>query len=106
MLGGCYEAVRKRLGLGLLGGLLRGGSGALGGSSGGSGTLGRGTLGGLARPILPAELLHATRSVDELVLAREEGVAVRADIHRERATRGLGLDHVAARAGHTSGRID
>ena len=66
---------------------------------------------GLGRPsVLPLEALDASGRIDELHLAREEGVAVRADVEADVAlVRGAGAERVAARAGNVHfkiGRMD
>src|SRR5262245_58254042 len=49
--------------------------------------------------VLPAEALDPARGVHELLLAREEGMAVRADFHVHGVLHGRAcLDHVAADA--------
>src|SRR5262249_17722731 len=65
--------------------------------------LGRGCR--LALVLLP-EPLHATLGVHQLVLAGEERVAGRADLHVERAAGAAGLDDVAAGTGDARGRVD
>src|SRR3954470_4632812 len=59
-------------------------------------------LGAAARPLGGATLepLHATAGVDQLLLARVERVAVRADLHVHVALRRARLERVPARARH------
>src|SRR5467141_3832397 len=62
-----------------------------------------GLLGGLRRRLLPrvflAEFLHAARRIDDLLLARVERVAGRADFHVQvLAQRRAGLERVSAAA--------
>ena len=45
------------------------------------------------------EPLDAAGGVHQMLLAGEEGVALRADFHLDVLGRGLGLDHVSACAG-------
>src|SRR5690349_11807722 len=64
----------------------------------------RGHAGGLLEAVGAAELLaeplHAAGGVDELLLAREERVAVAADVDRQPALRAAGRERVAAGAMH------
>jgi hypothetical protein len=60
---------------------------------------------GLAFPffveaVLSSVLFDSAGCVDELLLAREKGMAVRADFHVNVADGGSGLERVAAGAGH------
>src|SRR6185369_3904612 len=65
--------------------------------------LGRRRWGGLA--VLLLEALDAAGGVDELLLARVERVAVRADLDHERAAGRVGLGLVPARAGDDGGLV-
>src|SRR6185436_5874436 len=61
---------------------------------------------GVFRSVLLTEAIDATLRIDELVLAGEERMAVRADFDVERAARRAGLDDVSARAGDAARRVD
>src|SRR5438093_6759111 len=57
--------------------------------------------GGLAAlGVATLEALHAPAGVDQLLLARVERVAVRADLHAELGLRGTGLERIATGAVH------
>src|SRR5437588_6199402 len=63
---------------------------------------------GLRRRLLGVaalEALHAAAGVDQLLLARVERVAVRADLHAELGLRGAGGERVAARAVDRGGHV-
>src|SRR5471030_1821326 len=81
-----------------------GGPGRAAGASGarGGGRLGLGPCRRLLRSVRVAllEALDAASGVDELGLAREERMAVRADLEAELGPRALGLPRVSARAMH------
>src|ERR1700761_4294712 len=87
----------------------RRGSGLLRGSGlrGGGGGLGRAA--GLLEAVRPAELLaeplHAAGGIHELLLAREERVATRADIHVQLRLRAAGHEFVAASTADVTGDI-
>jgi len=59
-----------------------------------------------ALPVTAAELVDATSRIDDLLLAREEGVALGAHLDAQVMTCGrFGLETVAATALHSDGRI-
>src|SRR5690606_929502 len=65
---------------------------------------GRGGVSGLG-PVLLAEALHATRRVDQLLLAREERMAGSADVQMDLVLGGSSLERIATRAPDGGGGI-